>query len=55
MPATGENMRKALTTAKTFELPTTGKLVVNEDHTVKKPVNLLTVKDGKFVPLATVE
>lgn len=55
MPATGENMRKALTTAKTFELPTTGKLVVNEDHTVRKPVNLLTVKDGQFVPLATVE
>ncbi len=55
MPATGENMRKALTTQKTFELPTTGRLVVNEDHTVKKPVNLLTVKDGQFVPLATVD
>src|SRR5262245_30830739 len=55
LPHTGENMRKALTTAKTFDLPTAGKLVVNEDHTVVKPVNLLTVKDGKFVPLATVE
>ena len=55
MPYTGENMRKALTTAKTFDLPTTGKLVVNDDHTVRKPVNLLTVKDGKFVPLATVD
>jgi branched-chain amino acid transport system substrate-binding protein len=55
MPATGENMRKALLTVKTFELPMTGRLVVNDDHTVRKPVNLLTVKDGKFVPMATVE
>jgi branched-chain amino acid transport system substrate-binding protein len=55
MAHTGENMRKALLAQKTFELPTTGKLVVNDDHTVRKPVNLLTVKDGKFIPLATVE
>ena len=55
MAHTGENMRKALLSQKTFELPTTGKLVVNDDHTVRKPVNLLTVKDGQFVPLATVE
>ena len=55
MPATGENMRKALLAVKTFELPMTGRLVVNEDHTVRKPVNLLTVKDGQFVPLATAE
>lgn len=55
LPATGENMRKALLAVKTFELPMTGKLVINDDHTVKKPVNLVTVKDGKFVPLATVE
>ena len=55
MPATGENMRKALLAVKTFELPMTGKLVINEDHTVRKPVNLLTVENGQFVPLATVE
>lgn len=55
LPATGENMRRALLTVKTFELPMTGKLVINEDHTVRKPVNLLTVQDGKFVPLATVD
>ena len=53
MPLTGENMRKGLLAVKTFELPMTGKLVFNDDHTVKKPVNLLTVKDGQFVPLAT--
>jgi branched-chain amino acid transport system substrate-binding protein len=55
LPATGENMRKALLAVKTFELPMTGKLTVNDDHTVRKPVNLLTVKDAKFVPMATVD
>ena len=55
LPATGENMRKALLAVKTFELPLTGRLVVNDDHTVRKPVNLLTVKNGQFVPLATVD
>ena len=55
LPATGENMRRALLAVKTFELPMTGTLVINEDHTVRKPVNLLTVQDGKFVPLATVD
>jgi branched-chain amino acid transport system substrate-binding protein len=55
MAYTGENMRKALLAVKTFELPMTGTLVVNEDHTVRKPVNLLTVKDGQFVPLATAD
>ena len=55
LPATGENMRKALLAVKTFELPTTGRLVVNDDHTVRKPVNLLTVQNGQFVPLATVD
>jgi branched-chain amino acid transport system substrate-binding protein len=55
LPATGENMRKALLAVKTFDLPLIGKLTVNADHTVRMPVNLLTVKDGRFVPLATVE
>jgi branched-chain amino acid transport system substrate-binding protein len=55
LPATGENMRKALLAVKTFDLPLIGKLTVGEDHTVRTPVNLLTVKDGKFVPLATVQ
>ena len=45
----------ALLAVKSFELPTTGRLTVNADHTVRKPVNLLTVKGGKFVPMATVD
>lgn len=55
LPATGENMRRALLAVKNFELPMTGKLTINDDHTVKKPVNLLTVQNGQFVPLATVD
>lgn len=52
---TGENMRKALITAKNFELPMTGGLSVGEDHRVNKPVYLLTVDKGQFVPLATIK
>ena len=55
LPATGENMRKALLAVKTFDLPMTGKLTVKDDHTVHAPVNLLTVENGAFVPLATVQ
>jgi branched-chain amino acid transport system substrate-binding protein len=55
LPATGENMRKALLEVKTFDLPMTGKLTVDEDHTVRTEVNLLTVENAKFVPIATVK
>jgi len=55
LPATGENMRKALITMKNFELPLTGVLQVGEDHRVNKPVYLLTVDKGQFVPLATIK
>ena len=55
MALTGENMRKALLAVKVFDLPMTGKLTINDDHTVRMPVNLLTVENGQFVPLATVE
>ena len=55
LPATGENMRKALLAVRTFPLPLIGKLSVNENHTVQMPVNLVTVTNGQFVPLATVD
>jgi len=55
LPATGENLRKALITAKNFDLPMTGGLSVGEDHRVNKPVYLLTVDKGQFVPLATIK
>jgi branched-chain amino acid transport system substrate-binding protein len=55
LPATGENLRKALITIKDFDLPMTGMLEVGSDHRVKKPVYLLTVEKGAFVPLATIK
>ncbi len=55
MAQTGENARKALLAVGTYDLPLTGKITIGTDHKVRKPVYLLTVKDGKFVPLAKVE
>jgi branched-chain amino acid transport system substrate-binding protein len=54
LAATGQNFRRGLVTIREFDLPMTGKLVVNPDHTVHKAVYLMVVKNGKFVPLATV-
>lgn len=54
LPATSENLRKALLEIREFDLPLTGKLVI-AGHRVNKPVYLMTVKDGKFVQMAAVE
>ncbi len=54
-PITGANLRKALLEVKTFKLPLTGSLTFNEDHTIKKPVYLLEVKDAKFTPIRLYE
>jgi branched-chain amino acid transport system substrate-binding protein len=51
-PATGDTLKDALLSIGTFELPMTGKMVI-EGHRVNKPVYLLTVEKGAFVPLAT--
>jgi hypothetical protein len=37
-----------------FDGPLTGKTLVDGHH-VKKPVYLLTVENGKFVPMAKIE
>jgi branched-chain amino acid transport system substrate-binding protein len=50
--ADGTTLRDALLAIGTFDLPMTGKMTLN-GHRVNKPVYLLTVKDGAFVPLAT--
>lgn len=50
-PLTGENLRKALLEVKNFKLPLTGDVTINENHTVLKPVYLLEVKRGAFVPI----
>ncbi|PSC05461.1 ABC transporter substrate-binding protein [Alsobacter soli] len=54
LPITGENFRKEMLAIKSFDLPLTGKLVINENHTVNKPVYLMQVKDGKWTQLAVV-
>lgn len=54
LPHTGENFRRALLEIKTFELPLTGRMVV-EGHRISKPVYLWTVEKGKFVQMAKVE
>jgi branched-chain amino acid transport system substrate-binding protein len=51
-PATGDTLRDALLSTGTFDLPMTGKMVL-DGHRVQKPVYLLTVEKGAFVPLAT--
>ncbi len=51
-PATGETLREALTAVREFDLPMTGKTVI-DGHRVNKPVYLLTVEKGQFVPLVT--
>ena len=48
----GDTLREALLTIKEFDLPMTGKMII-DGHRVNKPVYLLTVEKGAFVPLAT--
>jgi len=50
----GETMREALTTLKTFDTAMTGKTILDlsNGHRVVKPTYLLTVEKGKFIPLA---
>ncbi len=49
LPATGENLRKALLAIKTFDGPLTNATEIGEDHTVEKATYFWQVKDGKFV------
>ena len=48
----GETMRDALLAVKTFDLPMTGKTVI-EDHTRQEAGVPADVKNGQFMPLAT--
>ena len=48
LPISGDTMRQALLAVRTFDGPMTGPVTFNEDHTVKKPVYVWHVKDGRF-------
>ena len=54
LPITGESFRAEMLAIGTFDLPLTGKLVVNADHTVKKPVYLMQVKGNAWTQLAVI-
>jgi branched-chain amino acid transport system substrate-binding protein len=54
MPLTGANCRKAMLEIQTYDLPMTGKLVIQDDHRIKKPVYLYQVKGGQFQLLEAV-
>ncbi len=54
IPISGENFRTEMLAIGTFELPLTGKLVINSDHTVKKPVYLMQVKGGAWTQVAVI-
>lgn len=53
-PITGENFRTEMLAIGTFELPLTGKLVINKNHTVNKPVYLMQVQNGAWKQIAVV-
>jgi branched-chain amino acid transport system substrate-binding protein len=55
MAASGENFRKEMLAVATFDLPLTGAITVSDSHTVSKPVYLVEVKDGKWVPRGIVQ
>jgi branched-chain amino acid transport system substrate-binding protein len=54
-PFTGENMREALLKIRSFKLPLTETVKIEDDHTVKKPVYLIGVKDAKFTEMGLYE
>lgn len=54
IPATGENLRRALLEIREFDLPLTGRTVF-EGHRITKPVYLMTVEKGQFVQMAKVD
>ncbi len=53
-PITGESFREQMVAIGTFQLPLTGKLAINPDHTVNKSVYLMQVQNGAWTQLAMV-
>lgn len=52
---TGTNLAKALVDIGQMNLPLTGDITFNADHTVSKPVYLMQVKDSKFEQIAEIK
>lgn len=47
----GESLRAALLSIRTFSLPQTGAITFNDDHSINKPVFMSEVKGGQFVSI----
>lgn len=52
---TGDSFRQAMLKKKSFDLPLTDKIEILENHTVTRPVYLMTVKNGRWTRLAVAE
>jgi len=50
-PFAGDTLREALLKIRSFKLPLTETVTIENDHTVKKPVYLIGVKDAKFTEM----
>jgi branched-chain amino acid transport system substrate-binding protein len=55
LPFSGDTLRDALLKLRTFNLPLTEAVRIEDDHTVKKPVYLIGVKDGRFTEMGRYE
>src|SRR5262245_2505956 len=54
-PLTGDSLREALLKIRTFKLPLTETVKIEDNHTVRKPVYLIGVKDAQFYEIGLYE
>jgi branched-chain amino acid transport system substrate-binding protein len=53
LPYTGESLKTAYESTKTFDLPLTGKIVLDKDNMAVAPVTVYKTTNGKFEPFKT--
>jgi branched-chain amino acid transport system substrate-binding protein len=53
LPYTGESLRKAYESIRTFDLPLTGTMVLDQDNMAVAPVTVYKTTSGKFEPFKT--
>ena len=53
LPYTGESFKKGYETIKTFDLPLTGTIVLDQDNMAVAPVTVYKTTNGKFEPFKT--
>jgi branched-chain amino acid transport system substrate-binding protein len=55
LPYAGESLKKAYDSVKTFDLPLTGKIVLDKDNMAIAPITVYKTTNGKFEPFKTYE